>query len=183
MPIYSRSATDMGRHVAEGMARSHHAPTAPTKCKLCTALPRPLLTQVSRFGPRKDRLGVIDAYRMVKADIPDVQLALIGSMASDDPEGWFYLDKTCRHAVEDFDIRLLHNDHGVGGLEVGTFQAASDVVIQKSVREGFGLTVAEGLCPAQDDLTGLRKTTCDLHTTCTGARHRAGLPGRLRSSR
>jgi trehalose synthase len=106
---------------------------------------RPLLTQVSRFDPWKDPLGVIDAYRMVKADLPEVQLALIGSMASDDPEGWFYLDKTCRHAGEDFDIQILHNYHGVGGLEVGAFQAASDVVIQKSVREGFGLTVAEGL--------------------------------------
>jgi trehalose synthase len=88
---------------------------------------------------------VIDAYRIVKAQQPDVQLALVGSMASDDPEGWYYLDKTSRHAGEDFDIHILHNYHGVGGLEVGAFQKASDVVVQKSTREGFGLVVTEAL--------------------------------------
>lgn len=106
---------------------------------------RPLVTQVSRFDPWKDPLGVIDAYRMVKEDIPELQLALVGSMASDDPEGWYYLDRTIRHAGEDFDIHILHNFHGVGAVEVGAFQEASDVIIQKSVREGFGLTVTEGL--------------------------------------
>jgi trehalose synthase len=106
---------------------------------------RPLVTQVSRFDPWKDPLGVIDAYRMVKQEMPHVQLALVGSMASDDPEGWYYLDKTIRHAGEDFDIHILHNFHGVGALEVGAFQEASDVVVQKSIREGFGLVVTEGL--------------------------------------
>ncbi|MBN1267368.1 MAG: glycosyltransferase [Anaerolineales bacterium] len=106
---------------------------------------RPLVTQVSRFDPWKDPLGVIDAYRIVKLSIPDVQLALVGSMASDDPEGWYYLDKTTRHAGEDNDIHILHNFHGVGGYEVGCFQTASDVVIQKSTREGFGLVVTEAL--------------------------------------
>jgi len=106
---------------------------------------RPLITQVSRFDPWKDPLGVIDAYRIVKAQMPEVQLALVGSMASDDPEGWYYVDKTIRHAGEDFDIHILHNFHGVGALEVGAFQTASDVVVQKSTREGFGLVVTEGL--------------------------------------
>jgi trehalose synthase len=106
---------------------------------------RPLVTQVSRFDPWKDPLGVIDAYRIVKAHLPGVQLALVGSMASDDPEGWYYLDKTIRHAGEDDDIIILHNFHGVGGLEVGAFQTASDVIVQKSTREGFGLVVTEGL--------------------------------------
>jgi trehalose synthase len=106
---------------------------------------RPLITQVSRFDPWKDPLGVIDAYRIVKQKVPEVQLALVGSMASDDPEGWHYLDKTIRHAGEDDDIHILHNLHGVGALEVGAFQAASDVIIQKSTREGFGLVVTEGL--------------------------------------
>jgi trehalose synthase len=105
----------------------------------------PLVTQVSRFDPWKDPLGVIDAYRIVKARVPEVQLALVGSMASDDPEGWYYLDKTIRHAGEDFDIHILHNFHGVGPLEVGAFQTVSDVVIQKSTREGFGLVVTEAL--------------------------------------
>jgi len=106
---------------------------------------RPILTQVSRFDPWKDPLGVIDAYRMVKEQRPEVQLALVGSMASDDPEGWYYLDKTIRHAGNDQDIHVLHNYHGVGGYEVGAFQTASDVVIQKSIREGFGLVVTEAL--------------------------------------
>jgi trehalose synthase len=106
---------------------------------------RPIITQVSRFDPWKDPLGVIDAYGIVKARQPDAQLALVGSMASDDPEGWYYLDKTIRHAGEDFDIHVLHNYHGVGGLQVGAFQTASDVIIQKSTREGFGLVVTEAL--------------------------------------
>ena len=54
---------------------------------------RPLMTQVSRFDPWKDPLGVIDAYRLVKESYPDVQLALVGSMAHDDPEGWDYYNR------------------------------------------------------------------------------------------
>ena len=106
---------------------------------------RPLLVQVSRFDPWKDPLGVIDCYRLVKQHIPDVQLALVGAMASDDPEGWDYYDRTIRHAGEDFDIRILHNFHGVGNREVNAFQTAADVVIQKSIREGFGLVVSEAM--------------------------------------
>lgn len=106
---------------------------------------RPLITQVSRFDPWKDPLGVIDAYRLVKKEIPNVQLALVGSMASDDPEGWYFLDKTSRHAGEDSDIFILHNFQGVGAYEVGCFQTASDSVVQKSTREGFGLVVTEAL--------------------------------------
>lgn len=108
-------------------------------------LSRPLITQVSRFDPWKDPLGVIDAYKIVKAQVPEVQLALVGSMATDDPEGWYFLDKTSRRAGEDDDIYILHNFHGVGAYEVGCFQAASDVLIQKSTREGFGLVVTEAL--------------------------------------
>ena len=88
---------------------------------------------------------MIDAYRLVKREMPGVQLALLGSMASDDPEGWVYYDRTVRHAGEDFDIHVLHNFHGVGNREVNAFQAMSDVVIQKSTREGFGLVVTEAL--------------------------------------
>ncbi len=106
---------------------------------------RPLLLQVSRFDPWKDPLGVIDAYRRVKRERPEVQLALVGSMAHDDPEGWFYYDRTLRHAGEDPDLHVLHNFHGVGAWEVNAFQRSADVVIQKSLREGFGLTVTEAL--------------------------------------
>lgn len=106
---------------------------------------RPLIVQVSRFDPWKDPLGVIDAYRMVKRETPEAQLALVGSMAADDPEGWTYLDRTIRHAGEDYDIFILHNFHGVGNQEVNAFQTVADVVVQKSLREGFGLVVAEAL--------------------------------------
>ena len=106
---------------------------------------RPIMLQVSRFDPWKDPLGVIDAYRLVREEVPRLQLALVGSMAADDPEGWYYLDKTSRHAGEDSDIHILHNFHGVGNLEVNAFQTAADVVVQKSTREGFGLVVAEAL--------------------------------------
>jgi len=106
---------------------------------------RPIITQVSRFDPWKDPLGVIDAYRMVKKEIPNVQLLLIASMAKDDPEGWNYYEKTARHAGDDRDIHLLTDLKGVGDIEVNAFQRASNVVLQKSTREGFGLTVTEAL--------------------------------------
>jgi len=106
---------------------------------------RPILTQVSRFDPWKDPLGVIEAYRIVTRDFPEAQLVLIGSMAHDDPEGWEWYEKVIRRAGEDWDIKILTNMNGVGNLEVNAFQQASDVVIQKSLREGFGLVVAEGL--------------------------------------
>jgi trehalose synthase len=106
---------------------------------------RPLLTQVSRFDPWKDPLGVIDAYRLVKEERPDIQLALVGSMASDDPEGWDYFNATVAHADGDPDIHILNNFNNVGSIEVNAFQSQSDVLIQKSTREGFGLTVTEAI--------------------------------------
>ncbi len=106
---------------------------------------RPLLCQVSRFDPWKDPLGVIDAYRLVKEQVPDVQLALVGSMASDDPEGWDYFNATIAHAGGDPDIHILNNFNNVGAIEVNAFQSWSDVLIQKSTREGFGLTVSEAI--------------------------------------
>ena len=60
---------------------------------------RPFMVQVSRFDPWKDPLGVIDAYRVVKEQVPEVQLVLIGSMAHDDPEGWDYWYKTVNYAT------------------------------------------------------------------------------------
>jgi trehalose synthase len=106
---------------------------------------RPLMCQVSRFDPWKDPLGVIDAYRMVKEDLPSVQLALVGSMASDDPEGWDFYNATVAHGDGDPDIFILNNFNNVGAIEVNAFQSQADVMIQKSIREGFGLTVAEAL--------------------------------------
>lgn len=115
---------------------------------------RPLAVQVSRFDPWKDPLGVIDAYRIAKRAVPELQLALVGSMAADDPEGWDYYDKTVRHAGHDYDIRILHNFHGVGNREVNAFQTAGDVIIQKSTREGFGLVVTEALWKGKSVIGG-----------------------------
>jgi trehalose synthase len=110
---------------------------------------RPFMVQVSRFDPWKDPLGVIDAYRLVKEEIPEVQLVLIGSMAHDDPEGWDYWYKTVNYADGDRDIFLFSNLTNVGAIEVNAFQSIADVVIQKSIREGFGLVVTEALWKAR----------------------------------
>jgi trehalose synthase len=105
----------------------------------------PLMCQVSRFDPWKDPLGVIDAYRLVKRELPEVQLALVGSMATDDPEGWDYFNATLEHAAGDPDIFILNNFNNVGNIEVNAFQSHADIVLQKSIREGFGLTVSEAI--------------------------------------
>jgi trehalose synthase len=115
---------------------------------------RPLMCQVSRFDPWKDPLGVIDAYRLVTAEMPEVQLALVGSMATDDPEGWQFFNSTVEHAEGDPDIKILNNLNNVGAIEVNAFQSQADVVVQKSTREGFGLTVTEALWKARPSIGG-----------------------------
>ena len=115
---------------------------------------RPMVTQVSRFDPWKDPLGVIDAYRLVKREIPQVQLVLVASMAHDDPEGWSYYERTARRAGEDMDIQILTNLTGVGNVEVNAIQTAARVVIQKSLREGFGLVVSEALWKGRPVVAG-----------------------------
>jgi trehalose synthase len=115
---------------------------------------RPTIVQVSRFDPWKDPLGVIDVYRAVKGEFPDVQLVMIGSMAHDDPEGMDYYQRTKDYAGDDPDIKLLSNLDGVGNVEVNAFQRLAAVVLQKSLREGFGLTVTEGLWKARPTIGG-----------------------------
>jgi trehalose synthase len=115
---------------------------------------RPLLTQISRFDPWKDPLGVIDAYRLVRQAHPEVQLALVGSMAHDDPEGWDYYNRTVAHADGDPDIFILSNLNNIGSVEVNAFQVHSAAVIQKSIREGFGLTVSEALWKGRPTIGG-----------------------------
>ena len=106
----------------------------------------PLVTQVSRFDPWKDPLGVIEAYRQAREEIDGpVQLALVGSMALDDPEGWKIHDEIMAEAKPDPLIHVFTNLTGVGNTEVNAFQRLSDVVVQKSIREGFGLVVSEAL--------------------------------------
>jgi trehalose synthase len=106
---------------------------------------RPIMLQVSRFDPWKDPLGLVDCYREVKRDHHDLQLVYCASMADDDPEGWHYYEKTFHYSEGDPDIFLLSNQQGVGNVEVSGLQAMATVVLQKSLREGFGLTVTEAM--------------------------------------
>ncbi len=115
---------------------------------------RPLICQVSRFDPWKDPMGVIDSYRLVREQVSDVQLALVGSMATDDPEGWEFFQRTFSYADGDPDIKILNNLNNVGAIEVNAFQSQADVIIQKSLREGFGLTVTEGMWKVRPVIAG-----------------------------
>ena len=108
-------------------------------------LPGRLVTQVSRFDPWKDPLGVIAAYRLAREEIPELQLALVGSMALDDPEGWEVYAQLTEEAQSDPLIHIYTNLTGASNVEVNAFQRLSDVVLQKSIREGFGLVVSESL--------------------------------------
>jgi trehalose synthase len=104
---------------------------------------RRILTQISRFDRLKDPVGVVRAYRIVKRYF-DCQLVLAGGGAADDPEGSTVLEETRQEANGDPDIHLLELP-AAAPLEVNALQRASTIVIQKSLREGFGLTVAEAL--------------------------------------
>lgn len=115
---------------------------------------RPIITQVSRFDPWKDPLGVIDAYRAISDEFPEAQLALIGSMAHDDPEGWHYLEQAEAHRAGDPDIHILTNLQGIGALDVNAFQRISTAVLQKSIREGFGLTASEAMWKGRPLIAG-----------------------------
>ena len=106
---------------------------------------RPIISQISRFDPWKDPWGVIDAYRIAKKKINGLQLVLIGFFASDDPEAHSVLIDIKKYAGTDKDIHILSNLDGVGAIEVNAFQTISTVIIQKSIKEGFGLTVSEGM--------------------------------------
>jgi len=104
---------------------------------------RPIITQISRFDYLKDPVGVIKAYKMVKEHM-DCQLVLAGGGATDDPEGLKVLEEVKKEADGDPDIFVLFLPPG-SDLEINALQRASSIVLQKSLREGFGLTVAEAL--------------------------------------
>jgi trehalose synthase len=108
-------------------------------------LDRPLITQVSRFDPWKDPIGVVEVFRQVRETEPLVQLALVGQMALDDPQGWELYRQIVEQTAGDPSIHVLTNLTGIGNTEVNAFQTHSDIVLQKSVREGFGLVVSETL--------------------------------------
>lgn len=105
----------------------------------------PIICQISRFDMWKDPVGVIEAFRIVQHELPDAQLVLAGSMATDDPEGFHMWELTEDARGGDRRIHLLSNIQQVGSVQVNAFQRAADVVLQKSLREGFGLTVSEAL--------------------------------------
>jgi trehalose synthase len=104
---------------------------------------RPVLTQISRFDRLKDPVGVIRAYQIVKR-YADCQLVLAGGSATDDPEGAQVLEEVREAAADDPDVHVLDLPPW-SAVEINALQRASTIVIQKSLREGFGLTVAEAL--------------------------------------
>ena len=105
---------------------------------------RPLITQVSRFDRFKDPVGVIQAYQLAKRFVPGLQLVLAGGGATDDPEGAVVLEEVRRAAGADPDVKvlLLPSD---AHRTINALQRASDIVLQKSTREGIGLTVTEAM--------------------------------------
>jgi trehalose synthase len=109
---------------------------------------RPVVTQISRFDFLKDPVGVIKAYRIAKRRV-DCQLVLAGGGATDDPEGPAIMKQVMEEAEHDSDIHVLFLPPA-SDIEINALQRGSTVVLQKSLREGFGLTVAEALwksCP------------------------------------
>ena len=107
---------------------------------------KPIITQISRFDRLKDPLGVIEAYLMVKKYI-DCRLVLAGGGAADDPEGMQVYNEVMEKASGHCDIHVLlmkQND-----IEINALQRASTIIVQKSLKEGFGLTVAEALWKAK----------------------------------
>jgi trehalose synthase len=128
---------------------------------------RPLMLQVSRFDRFKDPLGVIRAYHLAKAFIPGLQLALAGGGASDDPEGEAVLAEVQLAARDDPDAHVLllpANAHRT----INALQRAADFVLQKSLREGFGLTVTEAMWKGKPviggDTGGIRLQVVNHHT-------------------
>ena len=108
---------------------------------------RPIVTQISRFDRFKDPLGVIQAYKMAKKYV-DLQLVLAGGGATDDPEGAVVLKEVHEAAGDDPDVIILDLPPW-SALEINALQRASTIIVQKSLKEGFGLTVTEALWKAK----------------------------------
>jgi trehalose synthase len=128
---------------------------------------RPMICQVSRFDKFKDPIGVIRSYRLTKKFIPTLQLVLAGGTASDDPEGEIVLNEVREAAADDSDIKILllpPDSHRT----VNALQRAADIVLQKSIREGFGLTVTEAMWKSRPviggDTGGIRLQVVNHHT-------------------
>jgi trehalose synthase len=163
--LYSRCVVSMPEYASPGMPAGRIAvfPPAidvftpknePLPDALCRNLVaglgidvgRPLITQVSRFDPWKDPWGVIDAYWLASQGVPGLQLALVGALAAqDDPEGAAVLERVTRYAGDDPDIHIVADPEVATDQVVNALQRLSAVVLQKSTREGFGLTVSEAM--------------------------------------
>ncbi len=128
---------------------------------------RPLILQVSRFDRFKDPLGVLQAYSLAKQFLPNIQLVLAGGGATDDPEGEAVLNEVQAAVQDDPDIHvlLLPSD---AHKEINALQRAADIVLQKSIREGFGLTVTEAMWKGKPviggDVGGIRLQVINYHT-------------------
>jgi len=113
---------------------------------------RPIVTQVSRFDRLKDPVGVVQAFKLARKYV-DCQLVLAGGGASDDPEGALVLKEVKEVAGNDPDIIILDLPPWCA-LEINALQRASTVVVQKSIKEGFGLTVTEALWKGKPTIAG-----------------------------
>jgi len=120
---------------------------------------RPVIAQVSRFDPWKDPIGVIKAYKIAKKEIPGLQLLLVGLfLAHDDPEAMRVFKEVEKEAGDDKDIFLFSDPDRLGSLSVDSFvnacQVGSDIILQKSLKEGFGLTVTEAMWKSKTVIAG-----------------------------
>ncbi len=113
---------------------------------------RPIVTQVSRFDYLKDPIGVIKAFRIARRRV-DCQLVLAGGGATDDPEGPALMQQVEEEAAKDKDIHVLFLPPS-SDIEINALQRGSTVILQKSLREGFGLTVAEALWKSRPVIAG-----------------------------
>jgi trehalose synthase len=127
----------------------------------------PLITQISRFDRFKDPIGVIKAYKLAKQYIPNLQLVLAGGTATDDPEGEVVFNEVAVAAGDDPNIKLLQLPPDAHRT-INALQRLSDIVLQKSTKEGFGLTVTEALWKGKPviggDTGGIRLQVINFHT-------------------
>ena len=128
---------------------------------------RTMVLQVSRFDRFKDPLGCIEAYRLATGFVPSMQLVLAGGAADDDPEGQEVLEEVRAAASGDPDIHILGDFH-YSDTTINALQSAADIVMQKSLREGFGLTVTEAMWKGKPviggNIGGIRLQLIDYRT-------------------
>jgi len=108
-------------------------------------LARPIVCQISPFDHWHDPVGLIEAYQAIKGDVPGLQLVLIASMVSEDPEVGAYYQRVAQYCQQDPDLFVLSSLNNVGNIEMNAFQRASNIVVQKSLRKGFALWLSEAL--------------------------------------